>query len=693
LTELASRVLEGTKKALSMASSLVEEALNKLGREASVSFPETNYSLPAIYGLLGTRVENVDELVRVLSTLNEGVKKELTTEGMLSNGMITLMAFELAEGARYALEKEPYRDPYVGFVTDALFRRVSLGLADGTIPGIVVVRGEAEDEHSAAQLGREIRSRSLLGLLSGRIIDQMQKAGVTFGLDQNLLPLGDEPSSLIHAVNLAVRASLMFGSIEPGMKNELTRYLKERVPAFVVSLGKLDDLTLAVGIGAIALGLPVVTDQVVTEIPGALLSRPGYRVLVSSGCTLKKIRTRVVVKPPIPVDYGPAYEGKSVRKEEMYVEFGGGRSVAFELVRKRRPEEIVDGAVNVQGLDLADMSEGKAQAFGMIVDVAGAKFEKDFEPVFERRLHQFLNRAEGIMHLASRDIVWIRISKEAFKKGFRISNLGDIVVTMFRATFPALVDKVQVTILTDEKKVQKSILEARRFYEERDRRMKELTEDNVHVFYGCSLCQSFAPVHACVITPERISLCGATTWMDAKVSHSIDPQGPNFEVPKGKCLDPVKGEWEGVNRKVYERSHNTVERVFLHSMFGYPHTSCGCFEAIVFYIPEVNGMGIVDRESKGPTVNGMSFSAMAGLAGGGRQTEGFLGIGVNYMRSRKFLQADGGWKKIVWLPRKMKEAMKEAIPPELYDKIATEENAKSLEDLKRFLKEAKSILD
>ena len=690
---MAGKILEGIGKALSMASSLVEEASDRLGREASVSFPETNYFLPTIYGLLGTRVENIDDLVSVLSTLKGEVKKELTNEAMLSNGMFALMALEVAEGARYALEKEPYRDPHVGFITDALFRRVSLGLADGTIPGIVVVAGEARDERSAAQLGREIMSRSLLGLLSGRIIDQMEKAGVSFGLDQKLIPLGDQPSSLIHAVNLAVRASLMFGSIEPGRRDELTRYLKERIPAFVISLGKLDDLTLAVGVGAIALGLPVVTDQVVTEISGALLSRPDYRTLVSSGCALKKIRTRVVVKPPIPVDYGPAYEGKSVRKEEMYVEFGGGRSVAFELVRKRDPEEIVDEAVNVQGPDLPDMSEGKSYALGIIVDVAGAKFEKDFEPVFERRLHQFLNRAEGIMHLASRDIVWIRISKEAFKKGFRISNLGDIIVTMFRATFPALVDRVQVTILTDEKKVQESILEARRLYEERDGRVKELNEDSVDVFYGCALCQSFAPVHACVITPERISLCGATTWMDAKVSHSIDPQGPNFLVPKGKCLDPVKGEWDGVNKKVYERSHNTVERVFLHSMFGHPHTSCGCFEAIVFYIPEVDGMGVVDREFKGPTVNGMSFSAMAGLAGGGRQTEGFLGIGVNYMRSKKFLQADGGWKRIVWLPRKMKEAMREVIPPELYDKIATEQTAKNLEELKRFLKDVNRIPD
>jgi acetyl-CoA decarbonylase/synthase complex subunit beta len=188
-----------------------------------------------------------------------------------------------------------------------------------------------------------------------------------------------------------------------------------------------------------------------------------------------------------------------------------------------------------------------------------------------------------------------------------------------------------------------------------------------------------------VITPERVSLCGATSWLDASVSYRLDPSGPNFPVPKGECIDPVKGEWSGVNETIKERSHGSTNKVYLHSIFGHPHTSCGCFEAIAFYIPEVDGIGIVDRSFKAPTVNGMTFSAMAGFCGGGKQVEGFLGIGIEYIKSRKFLIADGGLTRVVWMPKALKEKVKEAIPLELYAKIATEEEAKNLNELKLFL--------
>jgi acetyl-CoA decarbonylase/synthase complex subunit beta len=230
--------------------------------------------------------------------------------------------------------------------------------------------------------------------------------------------------------------------------------------------------------------------------------------------------------------------------------------------------------------------------------------------------------------------------------------------------------------------------EARRLYMERDKKVKELTEEEVDAFYGCTLCQSFAPTHVCVITPERVSLCGATSWLDAKISYKLDPSGPNFIVLKGRCLDPVKGEWTGVNETVLDKSHGSTKRVYLHSIFGFPHTSCGCFEAIAFYIPEVDGIGVVHRGFKEAAVNGMTFSTMAGFCGGGKQVEGFLGIGVNYLRSKKFLVADGGFNRVVWMTSELKERVKESIPRDLYDKIATEKDASSIRDLQVFLREA-----
>jgi acetyl-CoA decarbonylase/synthase complex subunit beta len=214
-----------------------------------------------------------------------------------------------------------------------------------------------------------------------------------------------------------------------------------------------------------------------------------------------------------------------------------------------------------------------------------------------------------------------------------------------------------------------------------------MTDDDVDVFYGCSLCQSFAPTHLCVITPQRYANCGAISWFDGRATAKIDPKGPVFEIPKGKKIDDLKGEYEEVNRVIREKSLGEIERVTLYTAFGYPHTSCGCFEGVAFYIPEVDGFGVVHRNYKGDTVNGLSFVTISDLTAGGRQVDGFHGLSIEYMRSPRFLQADGGWNRVVWMPSEVRERIKEFLPQEIIPKIPTENDVKNLDELKEFLKQ------
>jgi len=207
----------------------------------------------------------------------------------------------------------------------------------------------------------------------------------------------------------------------------------------------------------------------------------------------------------------------------------------------------------------------------------------------------------------------------------------------------------------------------------------------VDTFYGCDLCQSFAPTHVCVITPQRYANCGAISWFDGRAAAGIDPKGPIYAIKKGECLDPEKGEYTSVNENAKKKSMGEVSRVQLYTAFGYPHTSCGCFEGIAFYIPEVDGFGIVLRGFKDVTVNGLAFSTMADSTAGGRQIDGFHGISVEYMRSKKFLCADGGYDRVVWIPQETKERLKTFIPDSVYDKIATENEVSSIPELKEFL--------
>ncbi|QHN08348.1 CO dehydrogenase/CO-methylating acetyl-CoA synthase complex subunit beta [Methanothermobacter sp. THM-2] len=386
----------------------------------------------------------------------------------------------------------------------------------------------------------------------------------------------------------------------------------------------------------------------------------------------------------IPVDVSPMHEGERIRSANMFVELAGPKSIGAELVQVK--DEVDDGKVEVIGPEIDEMEQGQVYPFAISVEIAGSELEEELESVIERRLHELCNYVKGFMHLNQRDQIWCRVSTEARDAGFRLEHLGKALSILFREEFP-IIESIAVTLMTDEAAVQEFLDTAREKYEIRDSRARELSDEDVDVFYGCLMCQSFAPTHVCIVTPDRTALCGAINWFDCRAAYKMDPDGPIFEIEKGEVLDPERGEYANVNAAVAENSQGTTERVYLHSVFGHPHTSCGCFEAVAFYIPELDGIGIVNRDFRGETPLGIPFSAMAGQCSGGKQVEGFSGLSLEYMRSPKFLQADGGYRRVIWMPRDLKESVLEFIPEDVRDKIATEEDATSIKDLRRFLRE------
>ena len=297
------------------------------------------------------------------------------------------------------------------------------------------------------------------------------------------------------------------------------------------------------------------------------------------------------------------------------------------------------------------------------------------------------------MHIGQRDIPWIRVSTEAYEKGFRLKHLGELLVHKFHDEFSGIVDKVQVTIYSDEEQMQETLKDAREAYRKRDERMEGMKDSDVDLFYSCILCQSYAPDHVCIVTPQRLGLCGAYTWLDCRAAYEMDAHGPNQPIAKGLCEDPVTGVWDGVNDYVVKASNGNLRRVTMYSIMEDPQTSCGCFECLVAVLPETNGVMVVDREYQGMTPIGMTFSTMAGEVGGGVQTPGFLGVGKMYLVSEKFISAEGGLERLVWMPQELKEEMRDRLEtrledmdhPEFLDKIATENDATTVEELVEYL--------
>ncbi|MEM3072224.1 MAG: acetyl-CoA decarbonylase/synthase complex subunit beta 1, partial [Candidatus Bathyarchaeia archaeon] len=491
-------LLQGTRRLAAEAERMTDELSASYGLEISVSYPGTIYNLPVVYGLTGRKINTLKDVRNELFLVKSSLSKPIDDQNSRELGQIALTCLEIVEALNHVGNK-PLEKPCVGFIPDVVFRELSLGLADGTIPGIVGLAGESSENEKLKKLLLTIKERSLLCLLMGPVIRQAQGLSLELGLNSKLIPVEYRPTAVAHFMNLLIRAPLMFGGITPGMKDEILEYIKERVPAFILYLGKAGESELAAVNGISSLNVPVITDQSQLSTLENVHYQTEHSAMVEKGCELKGIKLRPGVKPEIPVDYGPMYEGEKIRREDMHIEFGGSSAVAFEIVKIVKPNEVVDGAVNIQGPDLEDLKEGSSAPLAIIVKLAGAGLEEELEPVLERRIHQFMNQCQGLMHLGQRSDVWIRISKEAVKNGLRLKHIGSLLHMMFHSTFPQLVEKVEVELLTDQELVMKRHAEAESTYAERDERLRALKEEEVDSFYGCTLCQSFAPTHVCVI--------------------------------------------------------------------------------------------------------------------------------------------------------------------------------------------------
>lgn len=716
---VASAAIRGARQIAGEAEEFLNKAVREKGENQPVGFPETAFYLPLTYALLGLEVKTLKDMRTVLdeakSLLHEQPSGNLWLPYLgdaLDSGVAALLAEELITALRYLYNQEPQPD-CVGFYTDTWMRTYGIQIVDGRMPGFAAILGAAPDNKTAVEIVREFQKRSIMcfvGSSSGgeSIIDQLKEEKVEMGWETYIVPFGRDTISAIYPLNWAVRSALTFGGLKKGQAKECLAYCKNRVLAFGLALGKLDDIKYATGAGAINMGFPIIADTDIPEIRPTgictyehLVKELDYKKIISACLETRGIKVKLS-EIPIPVAYSAAFEGERVRREQMYVQFGGKYSTAFEYVCAKDTEAVDDGNIEVIGPEIDDMKEAEAYPLGILVEAAGRKMRSEYEPILERQIHTFLNEASGIFHMGQRDMAWIRISKEAKWKGFKIRHFGVILHARIHNVFGAIVDKVSVKLYTQQESLEPFLKAARLAYQARDARMKEMTDESVDTFYSCTLCQSFAPNHVCIVKPERLGLCGAYNWLDAKASHELNPVGPNQPIKKGTCLNPEKGEWKGVNDFIYQKSNKSLEKFFAYSILEWPETSCGCFECIVALVPEANGFMVVNREYAGMTPCGMKFTTLAGSVGGGNQTPGFMGIGRLYITSRKFLKADGGLKRVVWMPKEVKTVLADKLKirseeegvPDLIDKIADETNAQTIEELLKFLRKVKHpILD
>ena len=745
---IATRAIRGANAIVREAEVMLDRAIKEKGADAAVAFPNTAYYLPFIFGMTGAEISTIGELPPIV----EQAKKLLHPippdrrwtpylGETLDSGMATLMAQEIIMAIRfvYGLQPEPMEglvlagatsftspdngagpngDGHLnGPIDDIQLRTWGIQLVDGRMPGFAAIVGKAKNNEVAVKIVRELQRRNILTFLCGNvngrsIIHQLMEEGVELGYDTYIVPFGTDTISAIYPLGFAVRSALTFGGMKGGQAREILNYNKDRVFAFVLALGEVDDLKYATAAGAINFGFPVIADTIIPEILVTgittyehVVSMPFNEIegkddmeraekLVQKCIEIRGVKVQIK-DVPVPVPYGSAFEGEVVRRADMRVEFGGKKSRAFEYLYMTDLEDVQDGKIELIGKDFDEVEEGGSIDLAILIKVAGRKMDKDFEPVLERQVHYFINGASGIQHIGQRDITWIRISKFAADKGFTLKHFGDILHARFHADFGSIVDKVEVQIFTDPELHAEWLEKARVAYDERNVRIGGMTDESVDLFYSCSLCQSFAPNHICIISPERLGLCGAYNWLDCKASNQINPTGPNQPIKLETTIDADMGYYSGVNEFAYGASHQQVADVSMYSIMENPMTACGCFECIAMVVPEANGIMIVSREDTSMTPAGMTFSTLAGVAGGGLQSPGIMGHGKFYILSPKFISADGGFKRVVWMSSNLKEQMAEQLrvvaeregDPDLINKIADASVCTEVEPLVEFLTE------
>jgi acetyl-CoA synthase len=686
---VAFAAIQGGYNIVSKVEGKLERALQTFNADTKVGFPNTAYFLPVIYSLTGIKIETLEDMKKPLQFARKLLPPHVKGSNhlpylgpLLDAGMAALFAFEIEEALRYLNDPDFYLPTeevdleagkiWLGAADDTVMRKRGVEFVDGSAPGFAAIVGSAPTPEIAKDIVEEYQRRSLYIFCAANqngttVIEQLIEADVQVGWNTRIVPFGPDISSAIFALGFANRAAMAFGGVQPGDHNKILMYNKDRIFAFVNALGDVNAEWAAAAAGCVNWGFPTIADTDIPEIlPTGIctyehvVANVPHDEMVQKSVEVRGLKTTVSTIE-IPCAFGPAFEGERVRGADLYTQSGGGKTQCTEYLKMAEMNEIEDGKVTVIGPDIPDMKEGDTFPMAIYMRVAGREFQEDFEPILERQTHHLINYIQGVMHMGQRDIAWVRVSKAAVEKGFTLKDIGVVLHAKFHQDFGKILDKVEVTIYTKKEEVDKITAEAKAAYTHRDERVETMADEDVEIFYSCTLCQSFAPTHVCTVSPERTGLCGAYNWMDCKASYEINPTGPNQPIEKGEVLDPVMGTFAGVNEFIKKASRGAIESYNFYSMVNDPMTTCGCCEAIAAMLPACNGVMTVNREYAGETPCGMKFTTLAGVMGGGASSPGFVGHSKFNITQKKFIVGDGGLLRMVWMPKILKDEIKDRL--------------------------------
>ncbi len=567
-------------------------------------------------------------------------------------------------------------------------RKQGLAFIDGSISGYALLLG-SDTKKTLPVLESLTQRRIVVFVVEEVLQNSLRENDLSLGWDSGIIAL-----QMTNALGCIARVAQTFGNVEE--PDDVMKFARERLLGFTLLLDEATPERLGLAEAALSFGCPLISDAHLPqsiedwEIPAdyrAVVGSVKPHDIVQIGIEERGLKIQVPL-PELPLNYSTDFSGQVVRDDSC-----GACLTGVELVATG--ENIVDGRVTLIGPDL-DIAAKDNQPYAMIIEVSGREMQPDFEPVLERQIETILNDADGITHRGQRSMVTLRIAQKAIDKGLRLHHLGEILHARLHNEFGNILSRVQISITTEPAKIQAIQEKAQAVYENRDKRLGSLKDEDVDTFYTCNLCQTIAAGHLCIISPEHPGVCGAVDWMDARAAVSIQPVGSNKAVKKEGLLNAQLGQWESINQIARQESGGAISAYSLYSLMQDPGSACGDFECITAMLPLSNGVMVIEHSYEGMTPSGMEWTMLYEMIGAGAPMPGFLGHSKRAMGTLKFISADGGWRRIVWMNHSLREELRpvlEALAAEagltgFVDMIATEQNSIDEGEILLFLETA-----
>ena len=465
-------------------------------------------------------------------------------------------------------------------------------------------------------------------------------------------------TSLYPLLSMLIRYGYTYGRMPYGDPHAMSHFIEDHTPGLLVCTGKMNDLELTLSLAAMKMGVPAVVSHDYPFELGRSLQAKTTDEICDAVVGFANIR-RLLDTPatnPLPEYMSREHAGEKIEPETVW----GETTESFYILKK--------GPVTKSGVEVIGQP-GPSMGITMTIDAEPMDaFDTQY---LEFRASQAIRMISGAMAKFTEGKLQVELAKDS---DVTPSIIGEAMTALLQNEFPKL-DKIAVEINFDADQLRQIQPTIAQQIQQRHEEIESATDENVDVFYNCVGCSPFAPDHVCVISPERPPQCGkmygqikagAIYGYDdtSNIHHSKLHRDINsyLTVEKGKCLDPVKGEWEGVNIRASELSGGRTNRIYLHSLDEFPHTGCACYRIIMFKTEQpVPGVGIMAAGYKGICPDGRTWNDLR-YALTGRQTPGMAGAAPAYMKTGRFLADHNGWESVVWVCPKIANIMGDKLP-------------------------------